>query len=84
MWAAACNNKVVLRALLQEECNVNAKDRSVTTALCHAEAMGNSECVDILIEYKATVPSKSEDKVSMFAASNNRSGGSAAAAAGDA
>jgi ankyrin repeat protein len=63
MWTAACNNKVVMRALLIERVNVMAADRDGTTALMHAETMGHSLCAEMLLAARCSVLEDNEKNV---------------------
>ena len=82
MWAAACNNKVVLRALLAEGANTTVKDNTGTTARGHAEAMGNTQCVEILSDANDALPKPARG--SLFQTSLDGGGDSASGGGGGA
>lgn len=55
MWAAACGNTALLKALLTIlNANVNATDDRGETALHHAARNGRHECVAILLAHPST------------------------------
>lgn len=70
MWAAACNNKVVLQALLAEGAGLAVKDNTGTTALGHAQAMGNKQCIEILSEAVGATAVRKPPTGSLFRASS--------------